>query len=1022
MTGAELADATSKDSGTFVGIFGIIDYDWKRMIESWVTDDQGEDRVVMGTTSVTYEIVADDGADTTPPATVAGAVVIEGDPTDGNIPVQTLPLPANDYVIVGTPTATANQPITPDPNDAANPLRPADSVEVALTWGGATGTSARQVTLVVTSKTDENDADLVSAAADYVAVGDTFTVTYQTQATFASLKGALAVAPDATPTARHDAFENLVDRDNKDHAAALSAALDTHALRLNYNDGSFADDVVNALLGVRHGDNVSVQYADKSGGSSVNSTRVDSLAPSIGGLDPANGSFTTDPTFDMLFTVTDDDSGIKEDADTKNVRPGVRDVSATASATFQDGSATGTTYTVTPDEEDDVSDGYIYEMRVDAGADSLAAERLEPPQNLKVTVIITAYDIARNVKTLTVRYEIDTIDPELTGAILGWSVKSDSTVDRDNDPLETVLGAHVLVENQPNSMVLIFNGPIDGSTVRANQIAIGGAVVETVTWLDGKAANVISVGTLTVGEGDENDLDFDEETATSSNARDDVGDSNNAQPSGMGLNALGFGQDARHLLFLTLEGDVPTDARFAVGIDNDDILDLAGNMNRSDHSVARASDRVAPRFTVTVDPKLSNSGISINITASESLDRPPSVRVGERTVSARPSGSAGWTVDETLSDLGLRNKGQDDGIYTVTVEGVDEDGNEGSSSKGKWELDTVANNGDGALDLPTRGGVDDDDGSKAQAAFAHSLETNDVVFLNVNFDAEGSEYDDDSQKTVSITDLSLQTLAANAITGSPAKLATTPTVESTAEIDAASAQTSNGIKHVVALSELALGNYRLNVTYEDVAGNSATFGYVFKIVAPAPQEVDVVPGWSLVSIPGTPQDLSIEGVLAGSAVTDVWSLNNETKTWEFARQDENGEWMGTLTQMVDGRAYFVRSTTFDPISVLTQRFSPQRTPSQYTVTAGWNGIGYTPAGGEESVAVDAYLSSLGASGWGMIRMWNADASPPQYETYFSSGQATDGFPGTRTDEDGVAKVEKGKGYLLFATRNGVIGG
>ena len=198
-----------------------------------------------------------------------------------------------------------------------------------------------------------------------------------------------------------------------------------------------------------------------------------------------------------------------------------------------------------------------------------------------------------------------------------------------------------------------------------------------------------------------------------------------------------------------------------------------------------------------------------------------------------------------------------------------------------------------------------------------------------------------------------------------------------------------------------------------------TFGYVFRITAPAPAKVAVVPGWSLVSVPGTPQDTSIGGVLEGSSVTDVWSLNNETKVWEFARLDENGEWMGTLTQIVDGRGYFVRSTTFDPISVLTVRFSPQRTPPQYTVTSGWNSIGYTPAGGEDSVSADAYLSALGASGWGMIRTWNADATPPQYETYFSSGTMTDGFP---DDGSGVAVVESGKGYLLFATRNGVIGG
>ena len=55
----------------------------------------------------------------------------------------------------------------------------------------------------------------------------------------------------------------------------------------------------------------------------------------------------------------------------------------------------------------------------------------------------------------------------------------------------------------------------------------------------------------------------------------------------------------------------------------------------------------------------------------------------------------------------------------------------------------------------------------------------------------------------------------------------------------------------------------------------------------------------------------------------------------------------------------------------------------------------------------------------MIRMWNADATPPQYETYYSSGVMTDGFP---DDEHGVAVVQAGNGYLLFATRSGAIGG
>ena len=1022
VNGEELAAATSKDSGTFVGIIGVLDYDNKRMLETWVTDDQGGDRVVPADSTATFEVVTSVTADPQPtPTPRAGNILVADSDTDlaavnNQVSVDlVLPEPANGYQITGTPEVTGTFPARAADDAIQNAaVRAVSGVAItgsqwfpeATTGEGAAAARTLRVTV---SDVIETPSNVVVAAAAILQHTDTFTVTYKTTASVSTLTDALG-EPIAT---RHDAFDNLVDRDNKDHAAALATLLEEHADRLGIDDTDAASTLVNSLIGVRHGDTISVQYADESGGTSTTNTRVDSVKPSIGGLNPANGSFTTDPTFDMLFEVTDADSGIKEDADTKNVGGrSIKDLAATASAMYASGTSTGTTYALVPDEEDDVSDGYLYEMRIDAGADSLEAEKLTPPQNLKLTITIKAYDIARNSHSLDVTYEIDTIDPDLTGAITGWAVKSSDTAKQKDGKV----GAHILAENQKNSMVLIFNGPIDGSTIRPNDIAVGGAAVASVMWLDNKGANVISVGTLTAGAGDATDMDFNEKTATSSNARDDVGDSNTGQPAGMGLRANGNGQDARHLLFVTFEGDVATDARPAVGLDNDDVMDLAGNTNRSDHSVARATDRVSPRFTVTVDPKLSNSALSATIDASEGLDRPPTVKVGERTVSARPASGGGWTLSEDLASLGFSKatatQDRNDGVHVISVTGVDEDDNEGSSMSAKWELDTRANKSA----LPTRGG------GNADEDVTQKIETNDVVFLNVSFDAEADEYTGDTKKKISISSLSLETLSADSINSSTDKIVDSPTVDSTTDLDASTAQSRDGIKHVVALSDLALGNYRLQIGYADEAGNTGTFGYVFTITAPAPEKVEVVPGWSLISIPGTPQDKSIAGVLEGSSVTDVWSLNNETKVWEFARMDEEGEWTGTLSQMTDGRGYFVRSTTFDPISVLTERFSPQRTPPQYTVSTGWNSIGYTPAGEETMVEVDAYLSSLGTTGWGMIRAWNADATPPQYETYFSSGTATDGFEALKNGTSGPAVVKAGQGYLLFATRNGVIGG
>ena len=63
---------------------------------------------------------------------------------------------------------------------------------------------------------------------------------------------------------------------------------------------------------------------------------------------------------------------------------------------------------------------------------------------------------------------------------------------------------------------------------------------------------------------------------TTSGAADDVVDD-------LGLEKNGANQDARHILFLTLDSRPATDATPTVEIDSNDLIDLAGNDNRSDH-------------------------------------------------------------------------------------------------------------------------------------------------------------------------------------------------------------------------------------------------------------------------------------------------------------------------------------------------------------------------------------------------------------------------------------------------------
>ena len=179
------------------------------------------------------------------------------------------------------------------------------------------------------------------------------------------------------------------------------------------------------------------------------------------------------------------------------------------------------------------------------------------------------------------------------------------------------------------------------------------------------------------------------------------------------------------------------------------------------------------------------------------------------------------------------------------------------------------------------------------------------------------------------------------------------------------------------------------------------------------------PEWWLISIPGRPADANIDVALAGTGATDVWSLNNDTNEWEFARSEEEGHLEGTLSTLADGRSYFVRCLSPGTWSIPLGELDDER--PCYEVAAGWNGIGFTPPAGRQSMRVDEYLSTLGADGWAMILMLKSDSTgigdSLTYEICTNDGWSTPDFP---TNDEGIPILQAGVGYLLCATRDGVI--
>ena len=878
----DLAGNESLDSGVFVGIFGVIRNDFKDASLDWepVPEDSSqtpEITVVAGNPTDSQVVAVDAETDSeSPNFELAMTQITLPDVDKDNVLKANSTETRDDDVTVtikdpernNTPDLTADPPVV----DAAE-ADVVDEISVTAVTVGDPDPTTGAVVITVTTAAGADTG--INASDGDTLVDDIFVLSYTVTALNNNISDLIA-STDATgkdgATSQSDPFDEFCDGSRPDDESTedyeercadvlkLSDALAAHRDNLGLSDSDDESTLLGMIIGVEHGDTLSVRYSDASPRSTrSDSAEVDLVGPTIGSVDPATGSYLDDDDFTVLFSVTDQNSGIPEEAHDPG-EASIRSDDAYVQQSVEVGigqDPSGAPSEVAElDRDSELPSGERYELDIDVSAEAEIAEGDEntDPVTVRVKVTINAYDVARNkAKPLVLNYVIDTIDPVMESAITGVGLKSSNAVD----------GQYVLVENQRNSIVLVFDDAIKGNEVRAQDINIVGTSVSTVTWLDNSDENKITVGNTDAPGKNATDLDYNAKTETSERASDVVED--------LDLEKNVGSQDARHLLFLTLEADLATDARPTIEIDGDDLVDLADNTNRSDHQ-SKPDDRLSPSFTVVVDQALSNNALGADITASEGLDRTPRARIVrqsnddaeegpvttplDRSLSLSSGTSSTWSVSTNRKGLGLTaSGGVQDGVYEIEITGSDDNANRVTVKKGKWELDTRANNGV----APTRLGGD------ADKAVAQKIEINDVVFLNIEFKAEAGEYYKDSKKKVNITGLSLETLAANAISSSTSKIAASPTVETTEDVDAASAQTSDGVKHVIALTDRAIGNYRLNVSFADEAGNTGKFGYVFKITAPAPEKVEVVPGWSLVSIPGTPQDTSIGGVFAGSA-------------------------------------------------------------------------------------------------------------------------------------------------------------
>jgi hypothetical protein len=198
-------------------------------------------------------------------------------------------------------------------------------------------------------------------------------------------------------------------------------------------------------------------------------------------------------------------------------------------------------------------------------------------------------------------------------------------------------------------------------------------------------------------------------------------------------------------------------------------------------------------------------------------------------------------------------------------------------------------------------------------------------------------------------------------------------------------------------SSLADGWYQMKAKATNGVG--ATNEDVNNVQVDNTYGIGLQPGWNLISLPVMPYNTDINALLAGLPVKQV-----STFVWEGGALVQKIWTPGfsTFSTMVDGQGYWIEMNQASTLMVqgLWAPGPGQPLPS-YSVSAGWNMIGYTPMGPANVKTVNDYLS-------------------PDLGTTISAMYGFNPFTKLYTIMLGTTGMDYGAGYWLAVTASGTI--
>jgi len=433
--------------------------------------------------------------------------------------------------------------------------------------------------------------------------------------------------------------------------------------------------------------------------------------------------------------------------------------------------------------------------------------------------------------------------------------------------------------------------------------------------------------------------------------------------------------DAPTKVYLTLASDLAADDEPVVAIATGGaVSDKAGNSLNVGQITA--DDEIAPTFTVTLDKTLTDDDVVITVSSDEKISGVPSVKAHNidgsnvKTLSVVVKTSTSW---EATSEDGSAYEGKN----SVVVVGTDLENNS-----------------------RTEGDATITDSAFASDAIVYTQDTTAPV---VTFDpADGG----------------------TVLTTSPF---VTLTFDDEVTVDAASfGEEGEDLVDVLAEGDLASdnktwiykasgltvdGEYTIEVTVTDLAGNETEDADAdFTVDEADDEEVALVPGSNLVSVSGAPADSDINAVITLAEVSSVVTYEAATGTWLSATRDSDGDLSGTLSTIDSQHAYWVSTTSFEPIEVEILQTGSSALPPSIPVVAGWNLVPVTNVAGA-SADVDSGTAGIqlgadsyfGSTSWVTAYTWDT-----KNEVWLKT------LPST------FAEVTVGKGYWLYVSEAGVL--